>query len=175
MLRLIKLPARTFAPPKSVWDVVYINKNHQPTRAATRRENWARHGQVSKVKVEEIVPTVKEYQWEARAEYEWFDTLHDLENRKSYDEFRTKTRQENKVKRHAEGMAKQKIYDKRFVTNMNQTSIHRKKEQQAEAARYGLFDALGYEPSDDQQSGKIQMIKQKVQQMTSKAAAKGKK
>ena len=75
MLRLIKLPSRTFSPPKSVWDVVYINKNHQPTRAATRRENWARHGQVSKVKVEEIVPTVKEYQLEARAEYEWFDTL----------------------------------------------------------------------------------------------------
>jgi hypothetical protein len=142
MLRLIKLPSRTFAPPKSVWDVVYINKNHQPTRAATRRENWARHGQISKVKVQEIVPTVKEYQLEARAEYEWFDTLHDLEDRKSYDERRTEVGKQNKIKRHAEGMAKQKVYDKRFITNMNQTSIHRKKEKQAEAARYGLFDAL---------------------------------
>ena len=75
MLRLVKLSSRTFAPPKSVWEVAYLNKNHQPSRAATRRENWARHGSKSKVKVEEIVPTVKEYELETKAEYEWFDTL----------------------------------------------------------------------------------------------------
>ena len=100
--------------------------------------------------------------------------LHDLKNRKEFDDWRNERRQQWKVKNHQEGMAKQAVYDKRFITNMNQTSLTKKRELEAENARYGLFDALGYEPSDDQQSGKIQMIKQKVQQMTSKAAAKKK-
>lgn len=98
-----------------------------------------------------------------------------MKNRKEYDDQRNEFRQNYRLQKHAEGMAKQKSFDKRFLDNMNKTSLSKRKEKEAENARYGLFDALGYEPSDDQQSGKIQMIKQKVQQMAGKAAAKNKK
>merc|ERR1711941_3553 len=149
------------------------NKNHKPTRAGTKRENWARHGaEKSKVDVSEIVPTIEEYRKECEAEYKWFDTLHDLEDRKQFDENRNAARRMAMKEKYSAGMAKQKVYDKRFVENMNKSSLAKRRAAEAEGARYSLFDALGYEPQDDQQSRKIQLIKSKVQKMASQSKKK---
>merc|ERR1711941_203714 len=100
------------------------NKNHKPTRAGTKRENWARHGaEKSRVSVQEIVPTIDEYRKECEAEYKWFDTLHDLENRKQFDDLRNSRRSELSKLNYQRGMEKQKVYNKRFVENMNKSTL----------------------------------------------------
>merc|ERR1712142_269189 len=114
--KLIVQPVRNFKPPHNVFDFAYLNKNHVPSRAATKRENWARFGSDrSKVRVDEIIPSFDSFKQEAKAERNWWFTLNQQDaNVKKVYKYKQK---EDKVKLRlmTEGIPEQQVLKQKVV------------------------------------------------------------
>ena len=170
MLRLSNL--RNLTPPRNVFDYAYVTKNSAPTRAGTKRENWARFGSKrSRVDISEIVPTLQEYKSEHQAEKSWWPNRKQLENEVIEFSRNERNKNANTIKHMNEKLKKQKTYEKMVEA----AKLAAKKEadlaEVQKRSEYALYDALGYKPDGGMQDEKLKRVKETLKNFN--AAAKG--
>lgn len=177
MLNLVKLNKRFLKPPATVFDYAYINKKVAPTRAGTKRENWARFGsQRSRVQVQEIVPTFEEYKLEYEAEKNWWPNRREL-NAQINKIHEDKVKFDKKIQEEMEKkLKKQKTYEQQIEKAKVEAAKAEEKERLRIKGEMALFDALGYKPEAGTADAKLKAVKNALKSMAAgKSQMPGKK
>merc|ERR1712157_31353 len=125
---LLKTSIRTFKPPSTVFDYAFVNNKTAPTRAGTKRQNWARFGEKrSRVNIQEIVPSLQEYRKELNREV----------NKIAEDQIK---KESSRFANAAKKLKNQKVYDKQILEAKNKQIEEEKSKRAQWQAEQTLFD-----------------------------------
>ena len=163
---LLKTSIRTFKPPSTVFDYAFVNNKTAPTRAGTKRQNWARFGEKrSRVNIQEIVPSLQEYREEFEAEKSWWPNRKELNrevNKIAEDQIK---KESSRFANAAKKLKNQKVYDKQILEAKNKQIEEEKSKRAQWQAEQTLFDALGYKPEANTEDAKLKRLKEALKEM----------